>query len=184
MKKYIVFLMMIVLSISIFAYNNFKMGFTVLTDDNPFRLALKTGYESEYFNFSFDFNPNFGENFYLITITDLSLKILDINENSQVRGGLLWLNDRPNSEFQDKNRNILYGYMGIGYSIENLYAGLALGYPISNEFKPTTNISDYLIFNIEYTIPKPAEFVDDLKISFRFANYRKDFSLFISYPIF
>jgi len=47
----------------------------------------------------------------------------------------------------------------------------------------SNNLMDYMFFKMTYIVPPPEDFIDDLKIEFRFLNGRKDFSLFFSEPI-
>lgn len=175
------FFMFFILSFS----NSFSYGISIMTDENV-NWALRTGFESEQLKLSFDLSPDFEGGLTIISITDIDLKLAEMNEMIDISAGVLWLNDRPTQEYidADENRSTIFANVGFNFNVENVEAKLGIGYPVNLDFEPTTNILDYLNLRIAYTFPKPADFIDDLKIQFRFTKLRRDFSLFISTPIY
>lgn len=154
--------------------------------DKEVNWALRTGFDSEQFKLYFDLSPKFDEELSMITITDIDLKLADLNELINLSAGVLWLNDRPTEELINSkiNRSVIFANVGFNFHIENVSAKLGIGYPVSQDFVLTTNIIDYLNLRMTYTVPKPANFIDDLKLQFRFTKLRRDISIFISTPIY
>jgi hypothetical protein len=81
MKKIFVVFFLLSLFVPIYSQTYYDVGFSLLNYPDGFKFALRSGLESDSFNLDFDLNPTFGETFSLITITDISAKILDINPN-------------------------------------------------------------------------------------------------------
>jgi len=186
MRKLILVLISFIMIFSLAFTNSFNYGLSILTDEVGFNWALRTGFEADQFKLYFDLNPNFDGGLNMTSITDLDLKLADINEMVSISAGVLWLNDRPTQEYVDNNQNrsTIFANIGFNFDIQNVSAKLGVGYPVNFDFQPTTNIIDYLNLRMTYTIPKPANFIDDLKIQFRFTKLRRDISLFISTPIY
>jgi len=180
------FLILSIIFIFIFGLSNsFNYGLTIMTDEQV-NWALRTGFDSEQFKLYFDLSPNFGEELNMITITDLDLKLADLNDMIGLSAGVLWLNDRPTQDYIDagENRSAIFANVGFNFHVQNVSAKLGVGYPVGQDFEPTTNIIDYLNLRMTYTVPKPANFIDDLKLQFRFTKLRRDISIFISTPIY
>jgi hypothetical protein len=184
MKKSLVVFLSIFSFFIIGVSNSFNYGMTIMTDENV-NWALRTGFDSEQFKLHFDLSPDFGEELNIITITDLDLKLADLNDMVSLSAGILWLNDRPSQEYIDagENRSTIFANVGFNFHVQNVSAKMGIGYPVSQDFEPTTNIIDYLNLRMTYTVPKPANFIDDLKLQFRFTKLRRDISIFISTPI-
>lgn len=171
MKRTFLVLLSLLIIILTFSQTSYDLGFSVLNDESGFNFALRFGLESNVFNFSFDMSPKFGENFELISITDVSAKIWDINEYLFLDVGLLWLNDAA------YRGNFLYS--GINANFQNILAKFYVGYP----FQRGENFLDYFVLKVGYTVPKPVDFIDDLKMELRLVNGRIDFSVFLVEPI-
>jgi hypothetical protein len=54
-----------------------------------------------------------------------------------------------------------------------------VGYPFNN----TDNLMNYFAIKFGYVVPKPADFIDDLKLELRVINGRIDFSIFLVEPL-
>ncbi|KLO23706.1 MULTISPECIES: hypothetical protein [unclassified Marinitoga] len=179
-KNYIIILLFILIN-AVFFSVNFDIGMSFLTGENNWNMALRLGLEEENFAFSSDITYVSTPNFSFITIMDVSTSILKINDNSYVNFGIAWFNDRITDE-ATQNRSIFLMYSGLNLSIKNLALKFGFGYPLSQK-EYSNNLSDYMFFKITYIVPPPEDFIDDLKIEFRFLNGRKDFSLYFSEPI-
>jgi len=185
MKKSILVILSLVMIFALSFSNSFSYGLSIMTDENV-NWALRTGFESEQFKLSFDLSPDFEGGLTIISITDIDLKLAEMNEMIDISAGILWLSDRPTQDFidDDVNRSTIFANVGFNFIVENVDAKLGIGYPVNLDFEPTTDILDYLNLRISYTFSKPGNFIDDLKIQFRFTKLRRDFSLFISTPIY
>jgi len=143
----------------------------LLNYPDGFKFALRGGLESDSFNLDFDLSPNFGETFSLITITDVSAKIFDIYPNLFLDAGLLWV--------YGENFPGTLAYGGFNLNFNNILGKLYVGYPFNN----TDNPLNYFALKIGYVVPKPADFIDDLKLDLRVVNGRIDFSIFLVEPL-
>ncbi|WP_129409983.1 hypothetical protein [Marinitoga lauensis] len=179
MKKTLLFLFLL-FSLIIFSVN-FDIGMSILTGENNWNMALKLGLEESNFEFSSDVTYVSTPSFDFLTVIDISTSILKINNNSNIDFGIAWFNDRITKE-ATQNRSIFLMYSGLRFNLENLALKAGFGYPLSQK-EYSTNLVDYMFFKITYIVPPPEDFIDDLKIQFRFLNGRKDFSLFFSEPI-
>ncbi|GAB6189748.1 hypothetical protein JCM30566_14900 [Marinitoga arctica] len=179
MKK-ILLLLMIIFNITAFTIK-FDIGMSFLTGENNWNMALKLGLEQNNFEFSSDITYVSTPDFSFITILDVSTSILKINENSNIDFGIAWFNDRI-TEDATRNRSIFLMYSGLKLNIENLLLKIGFGYPLSQK-EYSTNLTDYMFFKLNYIVPPPEDFIDDLKLEFRFINGRKDFSIYFSEPI-
>ncbi|HBT51247.1 MAG TPA: hypothetical protein DEA49_03945 [Petrotoga sp.] len=170
MKK--IFVVFFVLSLFVFTYSQtyYDVGFSLLNYPEGFKFALRSGLESDSFNLDFDLSPNFEETFSLITITDVSAKIFDIYPNFFLDAGLLWVYG------EDFPGTLAYG--GFNLNFNNILAKLYVGYPFNNTDDPL----NYFAIKIGYLVPKPADFIDDLKLNLRVVNGRIDFSIFLAEP--
>ncbi|BBE30089.1 hypothetical protein OSSY52_02300 [Tepiditoga spiralis] len=175
MKKIIIiFLLLIgIISFSI----NINTGISVLTDKKS-NVALNFGFNSKTFDFAFDMYPDFTTQVKLTTITDISVLISKINNNINVEGGIIWFNDNPTGT---KERSLPFIYAGFKYEESLFFGKLYFGYPLQENV--SLDLADYLILKAGVTIPKPQNFIDDIKIEFRFTKDRKDFSIYISTPV-
>ena len=170
----IIFLLLIeVISFSI----KVNTGISVLTDKTS-KVALNFGFNSKTFDFSFDMYPDFTAQVKLTTITDISVLISKINDNIDVEGGVIWFNDNPTGT---KERSLPFVYTGFKYEEPLFFGKLYFGYPLQDNV--SLNLADYLILKAGVTVPKPQNFIDDIKIEFRFTKERKDFSIYISTPV-
>lgn len=179
MKKFFIFLI-IVFNITIFSIN-FDIGMSILTGEDNWNMALKLGLEQDNFDFSSDISYVSTPDFSFITILDVSTSILKINDNSNIDFGIAWFNDRI-TENATQNRSIFLMYTGLKVNLENLSLKAGFGYPLSQK-EYSTNLVDYMFFKINYIVPPPEDFIDDLKLEFRFLNGKKDFSIYFSEPI-
>ncbi|WGS65529.1 hypothetical protein [Marinitoga aeolica] len=160
---------------------NFDIGMTILTGENNWNMALMLGLEESNFEFSSDITYVSTPSFNFLTVIDVSTSILQINNNSNIDFGIAWFNDRITKEATE-NRSIFLMYSGLKLKEKNFSIKAGFGYPLSQK-EYSTNLVDYMFFKITYIVPPPEDFIDDLKIQFRFLNGRKDFSLFFSEPI-
>jgi hypothetical protein len=190
MKKFfILFFILIIFSISSLAIN-FDIGMSILTSniENNFNMALRTGINSENFLLSFDFSPNFEDGISLISITEISAKLIDFSEQIRLDMGILWLNDQlfiPGETEDDEDIPVssINLNLGITYFIENFYGKLFIMYPLWGNFEETLDLTNYLALKVGYIVPKPQNFKDDLIVELRLSKYRIDLSLFLSTPI-
>lgn len=171
MKKFFVVFFLVSLFISVFSQTYYEMGFSLLNYPDDFKFALRSGLESDSFNLNFDLSPTFEETFSLITITDVSAKILDINPNAFLDVGLLWVYG------EDFPGTLAYG--GFNFNFNNILGKLYIGYP----FNATEDLLNYFAIKLGYVVPKPADFIDDLKLELRVVNGRIDFSIFLVEPL-
>jgi len=171
MKKIFVVFFLLSLFVPIYSQTYYDVGFSLLNYPDGFKFALRSGLESDSFNLDFDLNPTFGETFSLITITDISAKILDINPNFSLDVGLLWV--------YGENFPGTLAYGGFNLNFNNILGKLYVGYPFNN----TNNPLNYFAIKIGYVVPKPADFIDDLKLELRVVNGRIDFSIFLVEPL-
>lgn len=171
MKKFFVVFFLVSLFISVFSQTYYEMGFSLLNYPDGFKFALRSGLESDSFNLNFDLSPTFEETFSLITITDVSAKILDINPNAFLDVGLLWVYG------EDFPGTLAYG--GFNFNFNNILGKLYIGYP----FNATEDLLNYFAIKLGYVVPKPADFIDDLKLELRVVNGRIDFSIFLVEPL-
>ncbi|RLL83234.1 hypothetical protein CN13_00180 [Petrotoga sp. HKA.pet.4.5] len=171
MKKFFVVFFLVSLFISVFSQTYYEMGFSLLNYPDDFKFALRSGLESDSFNLNFDLSPTFGETLSLITVTDVSAKILDINSNTFLDVGLLWVYG------EDFPGTLAYG--GFNLNFNNILGKLYVGYP----FNATEDLLNYFAIKLGYVVPKPADFIDDLKLELRVVNGRIDFSIFLVEPL-
>lgn len=171
MKKFFVVFFLVSLFISVFSQTYYEMGFSLLNYPDDFKFALRSGLESDSFNLNFDLSPTFGETLSLITVTDVSAKILDINPNAFLDVGLLWVYG------EDFPGTLAYG--GFNLNFNNILGKLYVGYP----FNATEDLLNYFAIKLGYVVPKPADFIDDLKLELRVVNGRIDFSIFLVEPL-
>jgi len=171
MKKIFVVFFLLSLFIPIYSQTYYDVGFSLLNYLDGFKFALRNGLESDSFNLDLDLSPNFGETFSLITVTDVSAKVLDINPNSFLDVGLLWVYG------EDFPGTLAYG--GFNINFNNILGKLYVGYPFNNTDDPL----NYLAIKFGYVVPKPADFIDDLKLELRVVNGRIDFSIFLVEPL-
>lgn len=94
MKKIIVLIILVSICLLTFSQISYDIGFSVLNENKEFNFALRIGLESEDFNFSFDLSPSINDSLNLITITDVSAKIWQINNKVYLDAGLLLMNDK------------------------------------------------------------------------------------------
>ncbi|PNS00489.1 hypothetical protein X927_02895 [Petrotoga mexicana DSM 14811] len=171
MKKIFVVFFLLSLFVPIYSQTYYDLGFSLLNPDE-FKFALRSGLESDSFNFDFDLSPTFEEKTLSLTmISDISAKIFDINSNTFLDGGLLW------GYSEDSSWNFAYG--GLNFNFNNIYGKLYVGYPFNN----TDNLMNYFAIKFGYVVPKPADFIDDLKLELRVINGRIDFSIFLVEPL-
>jgi len=164
-------LVLLLLFVSLYSQTSYNMGFSILNYSDDFKFALRSGLKADAFNLDFDLGPNFGQTFSLITITDISAKIWEFDEFIFFDMGLLWTYGRgfPGT--------LAYG--GLNLNFQNILTKLYVGYP----FNATDEFLNYFALKVEYTVPKPADFIDDLKFQIRAVNGRFDFSVFLVEPI-
>jgi hypothetical protein len=170
----------IVISLISFSIN-FDIGMSILTGENNWNMGLRLGLEESNFEFSSDITYVSTPDFSFITVIDVSTSILKINDYSNIDFGISWFNDRITKE-ATVNRSIFLMYSGLKLTLENISLKAGFGYPLSQETY-STNLTDYMFFKISYIVPPPEDFIDDLKLEFRFINGRKDFSIYFSEPI-
>jgi len=170
MKKIFVVFFLLALFVPIFSQTYYDMGFSLLNYPDDFKFALRGGLESNFFNLSLDLSPTFEETFSLITITDVSVKIFDLYPNLFLDAGLLWVYG------ESFPGTLAYG--GFNLNFNNILTKLYVGYPFNN----TDNPLNYFAIKIGYLVPKPSDFIDDLKLDLRIVNGRIDFSIFLVEP--
>ncbi|MFA6639521.1 MAG: hypothetical protein WCS23_03155 [Defluviitoga tunisiensis] len=170
MKKFFISAIVLLFSLLCFSQVRYDLGFSVLNEKSEFDLALRVGLESNDFNFSFDFSPSFNDTLSLITIMDVSAKIWEINDNLSLDAGLLWMND--------KSKRGTYAYSALDIYFKGISSKICVGYP----FKSKKEFLDYFVIKIGYEVPKPLNFIDDLKMELRLVNGRIDFSIFLVEP--
>jgi hypothetical protein len=178
--KKIILIISLLFSVSIFSVN-FDIGMSILTGLDNWNMGLKLGLEESNFEFSSDITYISTPDFNFLTVLDVSTSILKINNYSNVDFGIAWFNDRITKD-ATQNRSIFLMYSGIKFNTENLSLKFGFGYPLSQK-EYSTNLVDYMFLKMTYIVPPPEDFIDDLKIEFRFLNGRKDFSLYFSEPI-
>ncbi|PNR89331.1 hypothetical protein HWHPT5561_01195 [Petrotoga sp. HWH.PT.55.6.1] len=172
MKKFFVVFFLASLFISVFSQTYYEMGFSLLNYPDGFKFALRSGLESDSFNFDFDLSPTFeNKTLSLTMISDISAKILDINPNAFLDVGLLWV---YGEEFPGT-----FAYGGFNFNFNNILGKLYVGYP----FNATEDLLNYFAIKLGYVVPKPADFVDDLKLELRVVNGRIHFSIFLVEPL-
>ncbi|PNS00292.1 hypothetical protein X928_05110 [Petrotoga miotherma DSM 10691] len=171
MKKIFVVFFLLSLFVPVYSQTYYDVGFSLLNYPDGFKFALKSGLESDSFNLDFDLSPNFAETFSLITVTDVSAKLLDINPNTFLDVGLLWVYG------EDFPGTLAYG--GFNLNFNNILGKLYVGYPFNNTDDPL----NYFAIKFGYVVPKPADFIDDLKLDLRVVNGRIDFSIFLVEPL-
>lgn len=170
MKKIVVLIILILLSLLTFSQISYDLGFAILNEGKEFNFALRLGLESEDFNFSFDLSPHFNDELSLITITDVSAKIWQINNKAYLDVGFLWMNDKANRG--------TFAYGGLNLDFKGIFAKLCVGYP----FKENKEFLDYFVLKLGYLVPKPMNFIDDLKMELRLVNGRIDLSIYLVEP--
>ena len=169
----------------LYAGTFYDLGFSVLNDVSPFKVAVCGGIESPNINFSFDINPNLTP-LSLVSVTDINALLYGFNENTSIHGGMIWYYDRatlPATDTVSANRSQPDLYLGISYKLDFLKVDLNFCYPLIKDFKPSQNLLDYFMIKTVFTFPRPHEsFIDDLKFELRFSSLRRDFSIYISEP--
>jgi len=169
-KKIIVLIILVSICLLTFSQISYDIGFSVLNENKEFNFALRIGLESEDFNFSFDLSPSINDSLNLITITDVSAKIWQINNKVYLDAGLLLMND--------KAERGPYAYGGLNMDFKGIFAKLCVGYP----FKENKEFLDYFVLKLGYLVPKPMNFIDDLKMELRLVNGRIDLSIYLVEP--
>lgn len=170
MKKIVISTIVVFFSLLAFSQVRYDLGFSVLNEKSQFDFALRVGLESKEFNFSFDLSPSFNDTLSLITIMDVSTAIWQINDKVYLDAGLLWMND--------KSKRGTYAYSGLNVYFKGIYSKVCVGYP----FKSKKELLDYFVVKLGYVVPKPVNFIDDLKMELRLVNGRIDFSIFLVEP--
>ncbi|AEX85948.1 hypothetical protein XO10_07680 [Marinitoga sp. 1135] len=179
MKKTLLFTFLIIAFIA--SAINFDIGMSILTGKDNWNMGLRLGLDENNFEFLTDISYVNEPELSFITLIDVSTSILKISDTSNINFGVAWFNDRITKDATE-NRSIYLLYSGLKLNMENISLKAGFGYPLSQETY-STNLSDYMFFKITYIVPPPEDFIDDLKLEFRFLNGRKDFSIYFSEPI-